>query len=147
MNLEKCRLTPPRLRRNNCHKLPLFCAKLTFSLRSGNSLLHIVMHIVQPDHIVQIGSHCANCATVTSVPRESHCAKGHWYMVKLQCATVTTVPLIPADCDKCARVAGRIEIRGAGSGVGRGKWESGSKVPQENFLFFESVLPVHIVNH
>ena len=60
-------------------------------------------------------------------------------------ATVTLVPLIPGDCDKCARVAGNSGFPSQGVGEGRGEWEIDNKASRENFLFFKSEHPLHIV--
>ena len=53
---------------------------------------------------------------------------------------------ILADCAKCSSNQGNPGFWDKGVGGVRGKWESGSKVPQENFLFFETEIHLHIVN-
>ena len=52
---------------------------------------------------------------------------------------VTTVLPFPDDCDKCDSVnQGNSESQPKGVGGVRGKWKSGSKVPQEIFIIFSN---------
>ena len=98
-------LTPPRMRRDNCHS----CSKIR--------QLHIVIHFV---HWCIATWQLANC---------DNCDK-HGHMVTLCIAwltlcNVTTVPLILVDCDCCASDPGKFLIPESGGGVGpagMGKW-------------------------
>ena len=59
---------------------------------------------------------------------------------------MTSDPPIPGNCDKCTSVAGNSGFTDEGAGGVTRNWEIDNKASQENFLFFETKLPFHIVN-